>query len=63
MSNAELRNGHIPNYQEMNNVSSDNLEAYKRLSANRMIIGEEIDATKSGVRPNYQMFNNGSNEN
>ena len=60
MSSAELRNGHIPNYQEMNSMASDNLEAYKRLSANRMIIGEEIDATKSGIRPNYQMFNNGN---
>lgn len=62
-TSAELRNGRIANYQEINSASSEDLEAYMKLSATRMIIGEEIDATKTGIRPNYQMFNSGSNAN
>lgn len=61
-SSAELRNEHIPNYQGVNSASLEDLEAYMKLSTTRMIIGEEIDATKTGIRPNYKMFNSGSNE-
>lgn len=63
-SSADLRNGKIKTMMERAEAFNCNdVELLKSMSTQRMIIGEEIDATKSGIRLNYQMLNSGSNAN
>lgn len=60
-SSAELRNGRVKTIMERAEAFNCNdVELLKSMSTQRMIIGEEIDATKTGERPNvanYQRVN------
>lgn len=63
-TSAELRNGRVKTMMErVEAFNCNDVELLKSMSTQRMIMGEEIDATKSGIRPNYQMLNSGSNAN
>ena len=63
-TSAELRNGRVETMMERAEAFNCNdVELLKSMSTQRIIIREEIDATKTGIRPNYQMLNSGSNAN